>query len=223
MMLEEALMSTITPPPTLTSLPLLIPDVNVSARMIEDRRARGIDHHDEVWEGVYVMSPLANNEHQQLTTLLAAILVEVIDRSGLGQSFAGVNLTDQQDNWERNFRCPDAVTYLKGNPAQNRGSHWFGGPDLAIEIISPYDRSREKLDFYAKIGTRELLVIDRDPWVLEMFKLVEGKLVLDAASSPTQPGAVRSATTELEFRLVEGEGRPNILVVHSRDRRQWIV
>jgi Uma2 family endonuclease len=223
MILEEALMSTTTTPPALTALPLLIPDINVSASMIEDRRARGIDHHDEVWEGVYVISPLANNEHQRLTTLLAAIFVEVIDRAGFGESFAGVNLTDQQDNWQRNFRCPDVVAFLNGNPAQNRGTHWFGGPDFAIEIVSPYDRSREKLDFYAQIGTRELLIVDRDPWQLELFRLDAANLASVGVSTVDAPLVLASERTNLAFKLVPGQERPQIAIAHVGDGRTWIV
>jgi Uma2 family endonuclease len=214
-------MSTFTIPPTHTALPLLIPDVNVSARMIEDRRARGIDHHDEVWEGVYVMSPLANNEHQRLTTLLAAIFVEVIDRSELGQSFAGVNLTDQQDNWLRNYRCPDVVVFLKGNPAQNRGTHWIGGPDLVIEIVSPYDRTREKVDFYEAVGARELLIIDRDPWQLELLRRADGKLRSVGVSTLEQPGSLASEATGLAFNLAPADDRPEIVVTHIGDGRRW--
>lgn len=216
-------MSTISAPAQLTALPLLIPDVNISAPMIEDRRARGIDRHDEVWEGVYVMSPLANNEHQRLTLLLASILVEVIDRAGLGQSFPGVNLTDRHDNWQKNFRCPDVVTFLNGNPAQNRDTHWLGGPDFAIEIVSPYDRSREKLDFYAKIGTRELLIIDRDPWQLELLRLHSGRLGSAGIVNVGDEQAVLSESTRLAFRLIDGPSRPVIAVRHSGDGRSWEV
>jgi Uma2 family endonuclease len=52
-------------------------------------------------------------------------------------------VTDRHDNWQKNFRCPDVVAFLKGNPAQNRDTHWLGGPDFAIEIVNPYDRARE--------------------------------------------------------------------------------
>lgn len=216
-------MSTFTIPPTHTTLPLLIPDVNVSARMIEDRRARGIDHHDEVWEGVYVMSPLANNEHQRLTTLFAAIFVEVIDRSELGQSFVGVNLTDQQDNWLRNYRCPDVVVFLKGNPAQNRDTHWIGGPDLVIEIVSPYDRTRERIGFYEAIGARELLVVDRDPWQLELFRLSNGKLVSIGITTLDDGMALASETAHLSFRLTPAEDRPEVEITHVGDGRRWKV
>jgi Uma2 family endonuclease len=215
-------MSTIPTPSVPTALPLLIPDVTVSSAMIEDRRARGIDHHDEVWEGVYVMSPLANNEHQGLVGLLASILVEVIDRAGLGQSFPGVNLSDQRDNWQRNFRCPDVVAFLHGNAALNRDTHWLGGPDFAVEIVSPYDRSREKLDFYAKIGTRELLIIERKPWQLELFRLDGKQLVSVGVSTLDAPLALVSERTSLAFKLVPGQERPQIAVAHS-DGRTWTV
>jgi Uma2 family endonuclease len=221
MMLEEAIMSTITTPPALTALPLLIPDVNVSADMIEDRRARGVDHHDEVWEGVYVMSPAANNEHQKLIARLTSILIEVVDEAGLGESFPGVNVSDQQDNWQKNLRCPDVVAFLNGNPAQNRDTHRLGGPDFAIEIVSPYDRSREKLDFYARIGTRELLIIDRDPWQLELLRLADGKLGSAGVSTLDKPAPLTSETTHLAFCLAPGDKRPVIAVTHADDGRQW--
>ena len=44
------------------------------ARLLRDRRECGGDRYDEVWDGVYVMSPLADNEHQQLGFDLAAAI-----------------------------------------------------------------------------------------------------------------------------------------------------
>ena len=38
------------------------------AHLIRERRECGGDRYDEVWDGVYVMSPLADNEHQQTWT-----------------------------------------------------------------------------------------------------------------------------------------------------------
>jgi hypothetical protein len=45
---------------------LLVLDKLVERRLRAQRKAWGVDHHDEVWEGVYVMSPIADNEHQTL-------------------------------------------------------------------------------------------------------------------------------------------------------------
>ena len=47
---------------------MLVQDVDLSRQLIAERRRLGHDRFDEVWEGVYVMNPLPNNEHQELQT-----------------------------------------------------------------------------------------------------------------------------------------------------------
>lgn len=42
----------------------LVADPQISEKLIAERKALGLDRFDEVWEGVYVMPPMANNEHQ---------------------------------------------------------------------------------------------------------------------------------------------------------------
>ena len=53
---------------------LMVLDERVAERLLAERRAWGGDHHDEVWDGVYMMSPLPNNEHQLLVALLTSVL-----------------------------------------------------------------------------------------------------------------------------------------------------
>lgn len=220
-MAEETSMATVTDPYPSVFMPMLVTDPQASAEIIEDRRARGIDHHDEVWEGLYVMSPAANNEHQQLVLRLALALVEAVDRANLGRSYPGVNVTDRADDWTKNYRCPDVVTFLTGNAAVDRQTHWLGGPDLAIEIVSPYDRSREKIEFYAKIGTRELLLVDRAPWQLELFRLCDGNLNSVGIATVENGIAVACETAPLSFALRAAEIRPEIEIAHLRDVRRW--
>jgi hypothetical protein len=94
---------------------------------------------------------------------LVMILGALIKRPKLGRVHAGANVSDQLDDWRQNFRVPDVLVFLNSNPAEDRDTHWFGGPDFAVEIASRWDRSREKIAFYSSIGVRELLIIDRDP------------------------------------------------------------
>jgi len=54
---------------------------------------------------------------------------------------------------------PDVLVFSNDTAAIDRKSHWLGGPELAIEIVSPGDKTLEKLDFYAAVKTQELLVI----------------------------------------------------------------
>ena len=65
----------------------LITDPQLEEDLIAQRQARGADKFDEVWEGVYIMSPMANDEHQFLVKELTTILAIAIDwQRGVGQS-----------------------------------------------------------------------------------------------------------------------------------------
>ena len=59
---------------------MLVTDPDIEHRLIEERRACGGNHHDEVWEGVCFMAPLPNNDHQRLVTRLTAVLMEAVPR-----------------------------------------------------------------------------------------------------------------------------------------------
>lgn len=203
-------------------MPLLVCDPKDAARMIARRKALGHDRFDEVWDGVYVMSPIANDEHQDIGTLLSGILVIVVTWSGLGKVRAGINVSDRKKGWTQNYRVPDVAVFLKGCAAKCCGAHWFGGPDFATEIVSKGDRSREKFDFYAKVGTRELLLVDRFPWALELYALKEAKLELVGFSTLEQPELLQSTVLPLSFRLVPGEARPGIEVRHADGNQVWL-
>jgi Uma2 family endonuclease len=152
---------------------------------------------------------------------LGSIFMIVIGWTGLGLVRPGVNVSDQEEDWQQNFRCPDVVVYLSGTTAQNRDTYWLGGPDFLVEVISEYDKSRDKLDFYAKVGSREALFIDRSPWALELYRLVDGQLVLIGKSTPDDPIVLRSELLPLSFRLVAGDPRPRIEIIHSDGVQRW--
>src|SRR5438105_1031774 len=136
---------------------LVICDPDDLRRLIRRRRKTGADRFDEVWDGVYVMSPLADYEHMELAGRLVHSFYEAIDPARLLTMAPGANVSDRRVKWTRNYRCPDVLVFLKGNKAELCKTHWYGGPDLAIEILSPRDRSRQKFAFYARVGVRELL------------------------------------------------------------------
>ncbi|WP_169977587.1 Uma2 family endonuclease [Tautonia rosea] len=201
----------------------LVLDSYVEDQILEQRRASGGDRFDEVWDGVYVMSPLANNEHQLIATRLSAILQVSLNFGAQGLVFAGVNVSDRQEDWTQNYRCPDVAVFLNGTSAINRETHWLGGPDLAVEVASQGDRAREKLAFYAKVNTREVLIVDRDPWVLELYRWVEGTLGKVGMSRPGDPEPIRSEVVPLAFRLIVAEPRPMIEVTRREGGESWRV
>jgi Uma2 family endonuclease len=136
--------------------------------------------------------------------------------------YPSINISDRPDRWRKNFRCPDAAVFLPGNPAENRGAYWLGGPDFLIEILSPGDRARRKLPFYAKVGVREALIVDRNPWRLELHRRLDDRFLLAGTSSPSDPEPIPSNVLPLSFRLVPGDPRPSIEVLRH-DGARWFV
>lgn len=120
--------------------------------LIEHRRRLGLDHRDEIWDGVLHMNPPPTGEHQvilqQLAELLGPLargagLVPVVNEFGLGR--------EGKDN----YRVPDGGLH-RGVP---RGV-FQGTAALVIEIVSPGDESWNKLPFYAAHEVDEVLIID---------------------------------------------------------------
>ena len=201
---------------------MIVLDPLAEEQLIRERQARGADRYDEVWDGVYFIPPIANNEHQWLATRLSAVLRNVVEKSR-GQVFAATNISDQETNWVRNYRVTDVAVFLDENPAEDRDTHRFGGPDFAIEIVSPGDRSREKFEFYTGTGTRELLILDRDPWSLELYRLEGGILQLVGSSTPDKQAILTSDAIPFTFRLIAGDERPPLEMVHTKSRRRSVI
>jgi Uma2 family endonuclease len=198
-------------------------DKSLERRLIASRRRLGIDRFDEVWDGVYVLVPPGDIEHFAVAGDLATVLTMTVKWAGLGEVFAGAAISDHRADWKKNYRVPDVVVFLRGSRAEDCGTHWFGGPDLAIEVVSPRDRSRKKIPFYESVGTRELLLIDRKPWGLTMYRRADAKLVQLGQSAIADSQTLASDVVPLSFQLVQAADRPAIVVRHLHDQRQWTV
>ena len=202
---------------------LLLTQRDKIRRVIRRRRRLGLDRKDEVWNGRYIVMPDPDNTHQDLVGALLTVLRIVISWAKLGNAFPGGNISNREDKWTSNYRVPDVTVFLNDNPAENRGTHWLGGPDLAVEIVSDNDKSRKKLDFYASVGTRELLIIDRDPWLIELFRLTNGELVSVGQSTIANGHTLTSEVVPLTFRLIAGTTRPQIETQHSDGVQHWTI
>ncbi|MEW4566396.1 Uma2 family endonuclease [Tautonia sp. JC769] len=191
-------------------------------RIIRRRKESGAYRWDEVWDGVYVVSPDPDIQHQGLAGEFYHVFRLALVGDPEALIYPSINISDRPDRWRKNFRCPDAAVFLPGNPAENRGAYWLGGPDFLVEILSPGDRARRKLPFYANVGVREVLIVDRNPWRLELHRRLEDRFLLAGTSSPDDPEPIASAVLPLRFRLVPGEPRPTIEVVRL-DGARWSV
>ena len=200
---------------------LLVLDKFVERRLRAQRKAWGVDQHDEVWEGVYVMSPIADDEHQALVTGLTTAFQVVIGETGLGKVRPGINVSDRVERWTKNYRTPDVVVILNSSAAQNHGKFWTGPLDFVVEIVSRGDRSRHKLPFYSKIGVRELLLVDRKPWRLTLYRHDGNKLQLVSSCQGTEGTPLEIEVLPFHLRLVAGAERPTIELRNKTDGRTW--
>lgn len=135
----------------------------------------------------------------------------------------GVNVSDRDQDGEKNLRVPDVALRLPGGVAVDRGEYWPGGPDFLIEVASRGDRSRKERRLYAKIGVREMVIVDRQPWAIELYRLADGTLKLIGNSMLDEPIPVASEVVPPWFRLVAEGEKPRIEVVHREDGRRWRV
>ena len=199
-------------------------DLVQAQALIRVRQEQGLDSYDEVWNGVYIVPPLANNPHQNLVGLLTAILYEVIVLPGQGLVQPGVNVSDRRAGWEDNYRVPDLVVVRKGSRAVDCTTHWCGGPDFLIEIESPGDETEEKLPFYSAVGVQELLIIHRDTRELRLYRHDGDQLVGVGPSVGRGKKGLASAVVPLAFRRWSRRGVPRTEEWRTdRKRGKWIV
>jgi Uma2 family endonuclease len=199
-------------------------DTELAQRIVRERQESGIDRYDEVWEGVYVVPPLANNPHQGLVAGFTAILYEVIVLPGRGQVFPGANVSDRRAGWEHNYRDPDVVVVLPGSRAVDCTTHLFGGPDFLVEVESRGAASDEKIPFYSQLQVRELLVVHQVTRQLRLYRHDGQQLVpVDATDFRGKKWFV-SAVVPLAFRPKTVRGSPLTEVRRTDGKRgSWTI
>jgi Uma2 family endonuclease len=199
----------------------IILNQNLTESILAERRARGDRTREEVWEGVTYIMPDPNNEHQDITTHFIGLFWSLFG-SKTGYRVQGTpNLSDRIEGWTDNFRNPDMALFTPSCTAVDHGPFWFGGPDFLLEVVSPDDMCRDKLPFYESIGTHEVLIVDRDPWQLELYQLRRGKLRLAGKVRAGDGKSLSSNVVPLTFALVRGRPRPRIRITHRETEQEW--
>src|SRR5436190_1607075 len=157
--------------------------VHVTDQELAHRRSIGGDRWDEMWEGVLHMTPAPSLEHQRILGRLVAFLEPLLRSSKRGTLLPGVNVFRTATD----YRIPDLTFVAAGREhVLSEAGVREGGPDAVIEIRSPEDETYEKLPFYASIGTREVVVIDRDTKQPEVYRLAGA-----ARTKRTRPNSCR--------------------------------
>jgi Uma2 family endonuclease len=134
--------------------------------LIEHRRRLGLDHRDEVWQGVLHMNPPPTTEHQYLAQQLAELLAPLARRSGLFPLIQVFGVGEGRDD----YRVPDGGLFR----SQPHGV-WQGTAALVIEIVSPDDETWAKFEFYAAHHVDEVLVLDPAERAIHWLGLTDGE------------------------------------------------
>ena len=187
----------------------MVLDPYVEQQVLAERVGSDGDQYDEVWEGVYIVTPLPNNEHQEIVSALDSILQEVVGRP---RAWSSASRRESQRPRRRIGRRTTAsptwpCSFAARRPI-NCGTHWRGAADFLVEIISPGERTRDKIPFYSSLGVVELLIIDREPWTLELYRHQNGQLEKVGQSTFAAPEVLSSQTVGLTFQLLAGQQRP---------------
>ena len=138
--------------------------LEVPEHFLQERRRRGDDRRDEMWEGVLHMVPQPISRHQVLKSdLILAFGPAAKARGLIGMGEAQLFRPGFEDT---DYRVPDLV-YVRRQHLTRRGV--AGRAELALEIRSPGDESYEKVPFYAEMQCQEVLIVDRDTLALDLF------------------------------------------------------
>jgi hypothetical protein len=192
-------------------IPMRAVRVHVTDEELADRRSKGLDRWDEMWDGVLHMVPAPSLEHQRLLDRLIGFLEPHLRTSGRGRLVSGINLSGDAGN----YRIADLtfVTARREFVFQEDGVRG-GAPDAVIEIRSAHDETHEKLPFYASLGIIDVIVIDRDSKRPDLYRLAGPQYLL------VQPDAqrwLRSDVMGVRFRGVE-QPTPQLIVKDVLDQ-----
>lgn len=179
----------------------------VSEQELARRKRLGLDRWDEMWEGVLHMSPAPSSEHQRIQIELGSFLLILMKRTGRGTILPNVNVFGE----ENDYRIPDHSFVAAGRESIIASDGIHGGPDTVIEIVSPGDETYEKFPFFAGLGVREVIGIDRDTKKPEVYRLAGSQYLAVAAD---RDGWVVSEMLRVRFRLVAG---PRVAVEDVED------
>ena len=175
--------------------------VHLTEQELADRRSKGLDRWDEMWDGVLHMTAAPSLEHQRIVYHLIMFVGRHLAATHRGILRSSVNVFRGEHD-RADYRIPDLTFVAAGREhiLQEAGVRG-GGPDAVIEVRSPEDETCEKLPFYAAIGVREVIVADRDSKRPDIYRLTGSQYVL---LQPDRSGWLASETLHVRFRAVEG-------------------
>ena len=129
----------------------------------------------EIIDGEVIMSAGPFLEHQAILRQLFLLVHSFVTERNLGEVwFAPLDVIVQQEPLR--VRQPDLM-FISNENRDIMRERIYGGPDLAVEILSPSNtRSgiESKLADYAQIGVKECWLVSPQARAVEVLSLVDG-------------------------------------------------
>ena len=133
----------------------------VPEAQLEERHRLGLDHRDELWDGVLHMVPPAGDPHQGLSAELFLVLGPLAKRLGLVP-----RMETGLFRHEKDYRVPDQL-YRRPDDGSVRGAE---AAELVVEILSPDDETWQNLPWFVELGVREVLVLNPRDRTARLFR-----------------------------------------------------
>ena len=136
----------------------------------------------ELQAGILLSEPLPGFRHGLVALRMARLLVEHVDREGLGAvvtNDTGFVLARQPDT----VRGPDVAFVARARLAQLEDAEraFPGAPDLAVEVLSPSNTPsgvRAKVADYLAAGARLVWVVDSESETVTVYRSLLAPRVL---------------------------------------------
>lgn len=164
--------------------------LSVPPEMLEERRRLGLDGRDEMWDGVVHVVPPAGDAQQEVQADLFHTLYPLARRRGLVPRFETGLYRDSAD-----YKVPDQL-FCRPDQRSERGAE---GAELVVEVRSLGDETLDKIDWYAALGVREMLIIHPEGRRFELLRNVGGRLLPVSADGS---GTVRCEVLDLGIATV---------------------
>lgn len=168
--------------------------IDVPEEFLEERRQLGHDKRDELWEGELHMVPPGTSIHGTVADELAFALHPIAKRRGLLARTGHTGVFNPKV--DKSYRVPDAIV---AHPDQ-LSPRGLEGAELVIEVLSPNDESRKKFDFYARVGVREVWLVEPETRETELYALRDGHY----DPIPFVAGIATSAVLGITLEVVDG-------------------
>ena len=154
--------------------------LEVPQALLDERRARGADRWDEMWEGELHLVPPPSDRHQEVAGRLYRVFAAIAEAKGMVARYEGGLFRADVDD---DYRVPDQA-YARAELRSERGIE--GAASLVVEVLSPHDETYDKLDWYASVGEGEVLVVEPETRRVELFANRDGRM------APVEPVVVES-------------------------------